>query len=91
MNSVSPTLQFPAAAPRIPQPADRLMKLRDAEFKIRRYVLADSMPSRGMLIRLIEDGTLDGKQLGRGRNWFVTESSVDRLIEYLTRPMELAA
>lgn len=57
---------------------DRLIKLGEVE-----RILANVFhptPSRHTIVGWIEDGTLDGKQIGRGDNWHVYESSLDNLI-----------
>lgn len=87
------------SAPRPPanqQPftlADRWVKLRDAEARIAKEFTPDSRPSRNTLIGWIEDGTLVGRQFGRGRNYFVTESSLKSCIDEIksAMSMELAA
>lgn len=59
-------------------PADRLIKLRDVEREIADLFHAESRPSRNTIIGWIEDGTLLGRQLGSGNNYYVWESSLDR-------------
>lgn len=50
-------------------------------------------PSRPTIVGWIEEGTLDGRQVGRGDNWFVYQSSLDNLIResQSTRQQKLAA
>lgn len=38
-------------------------------------------PSRPTIVAWLEEGTLEGKQIGRGHNWFVFESSLKNFIE----------
>lgn len=67
---------------------DRLIKLGEVE-----KALADVFRpaiSRPTIIAWIEEGTLDGKQIGRGGNWFVYESSLNKLI-LNCQPIRLAA
>lgn len=56
-------------------PVDRWIKLRDVEIALREYFLDGSCPSRSTIIGWIEEGTLEGKQIGTGRNYYVRESS----------------
>lgn len=65
-------LPFPS-----PRSNDRLIKLRDVEHILEEYFHRDSRPSRSTIIGWIEDGTLNGTQLGRGRNYYVYELSLD--------------
>jgi len=84
------TLPFPT----VPRMAitDRLVKLRDAERILAGYFHRDSCPSRTTIIGWIEDGTLIGTQLGRGRNYYVCQSSLDAFITHLeAKTMSLAA
>jgi len=62
-------------------PSDRLIKLRDVERRLEEIFDRESRPSRSTLIGWIEDGTLDGVQIGRGLNYFVRESSLDRFFD----------
>lgn len=57
---------------------DRLIKLGEVE-----RVLATIFwpaPSRPTLIAWIDEGILEGKQIGPGGNWFVYTSSLDNFI-----------
>ena len=67
---------------------DRLIKLGEVE-RILSQVFHPA-PSRPTIVAWIEDGTLDGKQIGRGDNWFVYQSSLDTLI-CKSQPQKLAA
>jgi len=58
---------------------DELLKLGVVERALQKVMLG-SAPSRPTLVAMIEDGTLDGIQLGRGRYWFVYRSSLDDYI-----------
>lgn len=57
---------------------DRLIKLGEVE-RILESVFHPT-PSRHTIVGWIEDGTLEGRQIGVGNNWFVYESSLDNLI-----------
>lgn len=57
---------------------DPLIKLSKVERELAR-VFAPA-PSRPTIVGWIEQGTLDGKQIGRGDNWFVYQSSLDSFI-----------
>lgn len=73
-------------------PSDRLVKLRDAERIIASCFDDGSRPSRMTIIAWIEDGTLSGKQIGPGKNYYVFRSSLDRLLNEITADtLELAA
>ena len=57
---------------------DPLIKLGEVE-----RILANVMrpvPSRPTLVAWIEDGTLEGKQIGTGDNWWIYESSLNNFI-----------
>jgi len=62
-------------------PPDKLIKLRDVEIMFEEVFDRRSMPSRTTIVGWIEDGTLDGVQIGRGRNYFVRQSSIERFFE----------
>lgn len=62
-------------------PSDRLIKLRDVERRLEDLFDRESLPSRTTIIGWIEDGTLDGEQIGRGRNYFVRASSLERFFD----------
>lgn len=57
---------------------DQLIKLDEVE-RVLAKVFRPA-PSRPTIVAWIEEGTLDGKQIGRGKNWFVYESSLNNLI-----------
>lgn len=57
---------------------DPLIKLGEVE-RILSQVFQPA-PSRPTLVSWLEDGTLEGKQIGRGDNWFVYQSSLNNLI-----------
>jgi hypothetical protein len=57
---------------------DPLIKLGVVEAILKRVF--DPAPSRPTLIAWIEEGVLEGKQIGRGDNWFIYKSSLDDLI-----------
>lgn len=65
-------------------PTDPLVKLRDVEQLLAEHFYRASRPSRATIICWIEDGTLRGKQIGPGRNYYVYKSSLDRLITELS-------
>ncbi|MBS1793371.1 MAG: hypothetical protein JSS81_05930 [Acidobacteria bacterium] len=67
---------------------DQLIKLGEVE-RILSQVFFPA-PSRPTIVGWIEDGTLDGKQIGSGGNWFIYKSSLDNLIEQ-SQPRRLAA
>lgn len=73
-------------------PADRLVKLRDVEQILREFFCEGSCPSRSTIIGWIEEGTLDGQQIGPGRNYYVFESSLEAFKAARSRsPMRTAA
>lgn len=72
-------------------PEDRLIKLRDVETVLRDFFHEGSCPSRSTIIGWIEEGTLNGMQIGSGRNYYVYESSLDRLMSELRRSAIRAA
>ncbi len=59
--------------------ADKLIKLRDVELMFEEFFDPGSMPSRSTIVGWIEDGTLEGVQIGAGRNYYVRRSSIDKL------------
>lgn len=68
---------------------DRLIKLNEVERVLSR-IFAPA-PSRPTIITWLEDGTLEGKQIGRGDNYYVYESSLNQFIESVQKPQGLAA
>lgn len=68
---------------------DPLIKLGEVE-RILSKVFAPA-PSRPTLVAWIEDGTLEGRQIGRGDNYYVYQSSLRQFIEDMKRPQRLAA
>lgn len=66
-------------------PTDRLVKLRDVERIVAGCFDPDSRPSRTTIIAWIEEGTLSGKQIGPGKNYYVFRSSLDRLINEISQ------
>lgn len=67
---------------------DPLIKLVEVERILSKVFFP--APSRPTIVAWIEDGTLDGKQIGRGDNWFVYQSSLNNLIVQ-SQPVKLAA
>jgi len=67
---------------------DPLIKLGEVERILARVFRP--APSRPTIVAWIEDGTLEGKQIGRGDNWFVYESSLNNLIME-SQPRQMAA
>lgn len=62
-----------------PRPAaahDRLVKLRFAQDIIGDCIGGTRPPSRNTIIEWIKTGRLRGTQIGRGRNYFIWESSL---------------
>ncbi len=57
-------------------PADRFLKLRDVERSLADLFHAESRPSSNTIIGWIEEGQLNAIQIGRGRNYYVLESSL---------------
>lgn len=57
---------------------DRLLKLCEVEAALAQVFYP--APSRPTIVGWIEEGTLDGKQIGRGDNWYVFTSSLNTLI-----------
>lgn len=68
---------------------DPLIKLGEVE-RILSQVFCPA-PSRPTIVSWLEDGTLDGKQIGRGDNWFVYKTSLDNLILQSQSGYKLAA
>ncbi len=58
---------------------DPLIKLGEVERALSQVFTPP--PSRPTIIEWIEEGTLEGRQIGRGRHWFVYESSLVRFVE----------
>lgn len=67
---------------------DPLIKLGEVERILAKIFFP--APSRPTIVGWIEEGTLDGKQIGRGDNWFVYQSSLDDFIRQ-SQPQKLAA
>lgn len=57
---------------------DPLLKLERVEHELAQ--IFDPVPSRPTLYEWLEDGTLEGEQIGRGRLWYVYSSSLDKFI-----------
>ncbi|HUF02813.1 MAG TPA: hypothetical protein VMM38_01415 [Aridibacter sp.] len=58
---------------------DPLIKLQKVQWILSRHL--DPSPSRPTIIGWIHEGKLEGKQIGKGQNWFVFESSLDKFVE----------
>lgn len=71
-------------------PPARLVKLREAESVLAPYFVEGSRPSRNTIVAWIEDGTLTGIQVGVGRNYYVSESSLLRFVASITRGCSIA-
>lgn len=67
---------------------DPLIKLGEVERVLSR--IFSPVPSRPTLIAWIEDGTLEGKKIGRGDNYYVYRSSLDAFI-IASQPQRRAA
>ncbi|MBX3267076.1 MAG: hypothetical protein KF831_10250 [Acidobacteria bacterium] len=65
---------------------DPLIKLGEVE-RILSEVFRPA-PSRPTIIGWIEEGTLEGRQVGIGNNWFVYESSLSKLIRESQSPSQ---
>ena len=65
---------------------ERLLRLGEVERALQK-IFRESTPSRPNLIMMCQDGTLEAIQLGRGRNWFVYETSLDNFIR-ATQPCQ---
>lgn len=65
---------------------DPLIKLGEVE-RILSEVFRPA-PSRPTIIGWIEEGTLEGRQVGVGNNWFVYESSLSKLIRESQSPSQ---
>lgn len=65
---------------------DPLIKLGEIERVLAK--IFRPCPSRPTIVGWIEDGTLEGHQLGLGRNWFVYKSSLDQFILQLQSPRQ---
>lgn len=70
--------------PTLPFPAPRLLKLREVEQVLASCFPAGSRPSRSTVIGWIESGTLSGKQIGPGGNYYVFESSLQKFVTAIT-------
>lgn len=57
---------------------DPLIKLGEVERILARVF--SPVPSRPTIVAWIEEGTLEGRQIGRGDNWFIYQSSLDDFI-----------
>lgn len=57
---------------------DPLLKLSLVEEQLAKVF--QPVPDRLTIYTWLEDGTLEGAQLGRGRNWYVYASSLDNFI-----------
>ena len=70
---------------------DPLVKLHVVETVLRD--IFDPIPSRHTIVAWIEEGKLEGRQVGRGRNWHVYQSSLQNLIDeyHVPRQQKLAA
>lgn len=65
---------------------DPLLKLHVVESALGRFM--QPTPNRETIVAWIEDGTLDGEQIGRGNNWYVFQSSLDNFIRALQAPRQ---
>ena len=70
---------------------DPLVKLCVVEAVLKQHV--DPVPSRHTIVCWIEEGLLEGRQHGRGRQWHVYRSSLQNFIDsyYPPREQRLAA
>jgi hypothetical protein len=68
---------------RLPLQIEPLMSLAEIERLLVKTRAISPVPCRHTLIAYCEDGTLDGRQLGRKRTWYVTEKSVVSWLVYL--------
>lgn len=66
---------------------ERLLRLGEVERALGR-IFFESTPSRPTLISMCEDGTFRAIQLGRGRNWFVYETSLTEFILQTQQPRQ---
>lgn len=66
---------------------DRLIKLGEVE-RVLRQVFVPA-PSRPTIVGWIEEGMLEGLQIGLGDNWHVYSSSLDKLILSTQEPRQL--
>lgn len=62
----------------------RWIKLREVERRLSPLFVEASCPSRSTIIAWIEDGTLIGKQLGTGKNYYVLEASFEEFVTSLS-------
>lgn len=67
---------------------DRLIKLSEVERALSKVFYP--LPDRKTIYGWIEDGTLEGKKIGRGDNYYIYQSSLDRFILH-NQPRQLAA
>lgn len=70
--------------------SDPLVKLGDAIREIELYFDKTSVPKRATIIAMIDDGSLRGKQLGKGKNYYVFRSSLKMLVQNLSNEKAVA-
>lgn len=67
---------------------DRLIKLVEVEAVLAKVLYP--VPSRPTIVEWIEEGILEGRQIGTGQNWHVYSSSLDEFI-LASQPRRMAA
>lgn len=65
---------------------DRLLKLSVVEEHLAK--IFEPVPDRETICAMIEDGTLEGRQIGPGKNWFVYSSSLNEFILSIQSPRQ---
>lgn len=65
---------------------DPLIQISEVEVILRR--MFRPAPSRPTIYEWIEDGTLEGRPIGKGRTWHVYQSSLEKLIDDLKAPRQ---
>lgn len=65
---------------------DPLIKLETVEAVLAK--IFQPVPSRPTLYAWLEDGTLEGRQMGRGNNWYVYTSSLNEFILRIQAPRQ---
>lgn len=64
---------------------DKLVKLGEVERILAQRFCNNSKPSRATIIGWIEEGTLRGRQIGSGKNYYVYTSSLEKLLNSLEK------
>lgn len=65
---------------------DPLIKMSEVEVILGKVFVP--APSRPTIVAWLEGGTLDGRQVGPGNNWFVYQSSLQAFIAQVASPRQ---